>query len=364
MLQMVSIDLDALAWGRILTSSGNAPDEVRDQMMRHDPRFATFYGAYINEIAEFHLQNAFLEEETEDKLFKMFAHVSLTRDPRATRDMVHKEVWANLPPDPQITAWEEERATLKGGRYRIQGHENAEKIRELTARIRARAAQREEAMVREWREHYFYDKPTWDIERQARGEFEEEEEYADPEIKLDIPERARLAEIWCNQPDDLSQEQLVGLRIEAIDLMVALCDKRETVRRNCIRKRTEIEPAIKQESPKPEPFPLLLGLTQCPDSIGDENLSQEERTFNYCRATVRNDHFDDQHLEQRERAARRGDGMRCLHPRCKDIEFQGLDHFRHHVQVVHRVSLRTADQVETRRQKKVKHRQMARRKQK
>jgi len=82
--------------------------------MRHDPRFATFYGAYINEIAEFHLQNAFLEEETEDKLFKMFAHVSLTRDPRATRDMVPKEIWDNLPPDPGIAAWEKRTGEPEG----------------------------------------------------------------------------------------------------------------------------------------------------------------------------------------------------------------------------------------------------------
>lgn len=68
------------------TSTGNAPDAVRDQMLRHDPRFATFYDAYINEIAQLHLQNAFLEEEMEDLLFKMFAHVSLTRNLRATRE--------------------------------------------------------------------------------------------------------------------------------------------------------------------------------------------------------------------------------------------------------------------------------------
>jgi hypothetical protein len=51
--------------------------------------------------------------------------------------------------------------------------------------------------------------------------------------------------------------------------------------------------------------------------------------------TVRNDYFDDQHLEERERAVRRGDGIRCLHPGCKDIKFHDLDYFRNHVEVVH-----------------------------
>lgn len=72
--------------GAANAANGNAPDAVRDQMLRHDPRFATFYDAYINEIAQLHLQNAFLEEEMEDLLFKMFAHVSLTRNLRATRE--------------------------------------------------------------------------------------------------------------------------------------------------------------------------------------------------------------------------------------------------------------------------------------
>ena len=34
-------------------------------MMRQDPRFMTFQSAYLNENANFDLQNAFLEEEKE-----------------------------------------------------------------------------------------------------------------------------------------------------------------------------------------------------------------------------------------------------------------------------------------------------------
>lgn len=89
---------------------------------------------------------------------------------------------------------------------------------------------------------------------------------------------------------------------EAIDLMVALCDKRETVRRDRIWARPQIEPAIKQESPEPKPFPLLLNPNQCPDCIGDMRLSHEERAFKFCRLIVRNNHFDDLYLDQREKA--------------------------------------------------------------
>ena len=136
-------------------------------MMRRDPEFATFHGAYLNQRVEFDLQNTFLGEQTEDQLYKLFAHVSLTRDPRATRDMVPEEAWANLKPDPKIVELEQRRAALKGGTYQIQGLEEEEKIRQLTDTIRLKRAQRERQTVKEYREYYFYNRPTWDIERQA-----------------------------------------------------------------------------------------------------------------------------------------------------------------------------------------------------
>lgn len=60
-------------------------------------------------------------------MFRLFAHVSLTRDLRATADIVPEDVWANLPPDSKIVKLEEQRAELKQGNYRIDGHANEEK---------------------------------------------------------------------------------------------------------------------------------------------------------------------------------------------------------------------------------------------
>ncbi|KAM0271864.1 hypothetical protein ACHAQH_008964 [Verticillium albo-atrum] len=339
-------------------ANGNAPDVVRDQMMRHDPKFATFHGAYLNERVQFDLQNTFLEEETEDQLYRLFAHVSLTRDPRAKRDMVPAEVWANLPADPEIVKLEQRRTALKERTYRIQGRKHEAEIRQLTETIRTMRARREVKIVDQYRKHYFYNRPTWNIERQARGE--EEEEYTEPAIDLDIPERARLAEILCKQPKDLSETEIHQLRIEAIDTMVALCDRRETVKRDHIRNRPQTDIPIKQETSEPErdDFPLLMDPTQCPSCIGDQRLSCEQRTFKYCRPVVRNDHFDDHHLEERERAEQRGEPIRCDHPKCRNEKFQHLDHFRSHVHSVHGVPLRSSEQVEIRRRKKVKNRQM------
>lgn len=93
----------------------------------------------------------------------------------------------------------------------------------------------------------------------------------------------------------------------AIELIVALCNKRETGKRRRLSPKLKVTP-MKEESPEFEvepnvdPFPLLLDVKQCPDCFRDERLTVEERTFRYCRLIVRDDHFDDYHLGERERA--------------------------------------------------------------
>lgn len=256
---------------------------VRDQMMRHDPKWATFNSAYINEKVKFHLQNVVLDEPTEDTLLAMLSHIGLMCDPRASKDMVPDEVWELLPPDPVIEALKEERARLKGDRYRIKGSEHERRIRELTKLIATKQQQLKTAVQRDYRKDYFYNRPTWDME--ADGE---EEEYFEPAVDLQIPERAQLTEILCNQPDNLSSAELLELRIQAAELMVILCGKRETARPGRIRRRAQAQAdvTLKEESSGPDPFPLLMDRKQCPRCIGDEALSQKERTFNYCRPAV------------------------------------------------------------------------------
>ncbi|KAL2263081.1 hypothetical protein VTK26DRAFT_8306 [Humicola hyalothermophila] len=244
-------------------------------MMRHDPKWATFNSAYINEKVGFHLQNAFLDEPTEDSLLAMLSHLGLTRDPRASKDMVPDEVWELIPPDPEIEALKAERARLKGGRYRVKGLENENKIRELTRLIATKEQQRKSAIRRDYRKHYFYNRPTWDMDADRQ-----EEEYVEPAIDLQIPERAQLAEILSNQPDNLSPAELLELRIQAAELMVILCGKRETVKPDRIRRRVQVQADVtaKEKSPMSDPFPLLMDRNQCPYCIGDEMLSYKERT--------------------------------------------------------------------------------------
>ena len=72
--------------------------------------------------------------------------------------------------DLEIDALQQRSAELKGVYYLIQGRKHEEKIRQLTDKMRLKTAKLEKQTVKEWREYYLYNRLTWDIERQARGE--------------------------------------------------------------------------------------------------------------------------------------------------------------------------------------------------
>ena len=339
-----AVNLTSLISNMGTVVSGNASDAVRDQMMRHDPRWATFNGAYINEKVEFHLERVVAGEPTDDCLIDLFAHMSLTRDPDAGRDMVPDEVWQSLEPDPEILELEAQRDKLKNGRYRIRGTKHEDEVRQLTKTIRTKKAQRDKSIRQSYRQYYFYHRPTWDIEQQfAGGDRQVDEASSVPAIDLHIPERAQLANLLCQEADDLDFDRFLQRRIEAAELMVSLTGKRETAKRKRIVKtvQSSIPSPVADEAPEPDRFPLLMGKAQCPRCIGDETMSMEERTFAYCRPAVMNDHFDREHLATMEQMER-DDYIGCTHPKCKeaDIKLHTVDHFRNHVATVHGVALR------------------------
>ncbi|KJZ71087.1 hypothetical protein HIM_09506 [Hirsutella minnesotensis 3608] len=90
--------------------------------------------------------------------------------------MVPDEIWRDLPPDPEVMALEERREQLKKGRYRIRGSKHEEEIRQLTTMIRTKRAQREKALQRQYRQYYFYHRPTWEIERQLAEDSQGDDE--------------------------------------------------------------------------------------------------------------------------------------------------------------------------------------------
>jgi hypothetical protein len=126
------------------------------------------------------MQSAVLECPSADGVLRMLTHMSLMRDPRAPIH-VPDDVLAALPPDPDITALEQEREQLKAGAYRIQGTDVEAEVRRLIAVIGSARSRRRNIISEEYRADYFRRRPIEDIERQNSGQ--QEEEYIEPVVE-------------------------------------------------------------------------------------------------------------------------------------------------------------------------------------
>ncbi|KAL8745629.1 MAG: hypothetical protein Q9190_002260 [Brigantiaea leucoxantha] len=345
------------------TASGKAPNAVRDQMMRHDN------GAYINE-------NAYRNEPTEDTLIAMLSHVHVMRDPRASSDTVPKEIWDQLEPDPEVLELEEQRKRLKGDRYHYHDNENKGKIQQIGQKIRTLRSRRAKVILEQYRKVYFENRPTWDTEQQDGSNNDEldmddfdddfDDDFHGPDIHLDIPERAELAQSVCKPPEDLSDDELTQRRIRFKEYMVAPTSKQETVRRDGVAPRAapEVEvtdsprsssndtdaiptntsiakPAVDDAAMLGDPFPRRMHKFQCTECIGDGQLFYEHRTFSFTRASSRNDHFDRRHLPTLTQRLAQGH-LQCTHPKCTNrvSNFRSMEQYVEHQLRVHHVKLR------------------------
>jgi hypothetical protein len=195
----------------------------------------------------------------------MLTHMSLMRDPRAPVH-VPDDVLAALPPDPDITALKQQREQLKARAYRVQGTDVKAEVRRLTAAIGGARSRRRNIISKEYRADYFRRRPTEDIERQNSGQ--EEEEYIEPAVKHQIPQRRQLADLICTRVTDITPQDAVKRRIQTADLMQALCSCREVASRYRLRVAPVALPLqsnFKEKSPKVRPlapvFPLVCGKT-------------------------------------------------------------------------------------------------------
>ena len=317
---------------------GAATNAVRDQVMRHNPNSALHNAAYINEKVKFDVQSAFLERPSKHGLLRALTHMSLTRDPRAPKSVadVPEAVFEALPADPEIVELEERRELLKDGAYQIRGTSVEDEVRSLTAEIHKRKVKRQSIIFEEFRAEYFRLRPKEDIEKQSRGEAEEQ--YVEPVVQHQIAERTELADLICSFSTDLTLQEIPQRRVRAINLMTALCYKREVPRRCPLRVTPPKETPTKQESPAPEPFPLVCMKTQCPFCIGDEAKTYEKRISTFCRPSKMMDHVERIHL----RGVSTDQTIPCPHPVCKScgLVLNNLMHFKNHVQTVHGISLR------------------------
>lgn len=310
--------------------------------MRHDPNSGVFNAAYLNKKVRFDVQAAFLERPSTDGLTRAFTHMSLTADPRAPKD-VPDEIIKALPPDPDIVDLEREREELKCSLQNRYGAVKKAKGKtpdwdthqDLIRQVGNARKKRYEEIKKQYRRDYFFYIHNEEMMRQQQKIVTDE--YVEPVVQHQLPERTRLQEIICDFSEDLTIEETVSRRVRAIDLIVALCSRREDPRPK--QRLTQVSLVlVKEESPEVEPFPLVCAKTQCPICIGNERLTFKERTFSYSRASDMARHVERAHLRDLPVNQR----IDCRHPMCKasGLVLDSIMHFKNHVATVHGVTLR------------------------
>lgn len=336
--------------------------------MRHNSK-SDIFQAYVNERVTVDVQAAFLERSSKKALIRVFAHMSLTCDPRALIN-VNAEMLNNLPPDNELRRLMRIRKqlvsdirTAHGTVIKARGTKLFDRYEHIKGQIFSRKARRRRELGRSQRRAYFRNVGTKEIERQLNNSMDEVE-YIEPTVQHEILERRRLVELLCDFRTDLVEEQIVQRRVEIITNMIALCRQSEPQSRkkrvlNLARnlqqtahlssswKGAVLSHSLHHTSLEPEPemarklidlFPLKCREAQCPFCIGDTTKTLAERLYVYSRPSKMMDHVERIHFSY----VSPKEPLPCCHPTCSErrLILDDLQHYKNHVAKVHGIVLR------------------------
>lgn len=322
------------------TNEGATTAAVRDQVLRHNPQTGVFCGSYLNEKVRFIVQDAVLDQPTDAGLLRAFTHMSLTCDPRAPVN-VPDEILKTLPPDLEIATLEAERVELSleiKAQYtfitRAAGTDIGIEYLKLQRKIASLEKTRLKEIKKEYRRDYFYRIHNETMKRQL--EKLSPEEYVEPIIQHQLPERTQLQEIMCDLSKDGSTYGIVARRIHAINIMIALSCRQEPPRLK-VHPIDSHQRYPSEATEVPEPFPLVCKKTQCIICIGNERLPYDHRMKTFTRTSKMMTHVE-RHLEE----VARNNQYCCDHPVCKSegVILENIIHFKNHVERVHGIRLR------------------------
>jgi len=297
----------------------------------------------LNARVRFDIQSAVMERPSVDGLIRAFTHMSIICDPRAPKD-VPQHIKDALPRDPKIFELEKERKTLYVNMrsqyqflYKGAETEMGKRYQRLVRKINSTTKKWEEVIKKEYRRQYFYRIHNEELQRQLNRV--ETEEYVEPVIHHQLLERTQLQEVICHFPKNLSPEDVVQRRIRVIDLMVALCSRREapkgpkprSVSSSNASSRgddSEASPPTSSESPPdPEPFPLICEKTPCFFFCNGKTFSRPAKMMDHVESHLRRE---------------LGETVACRHPVCEaaGLVLENVKLFKLHVQTVHGIKLR------------------------
>lgn len=292
------------------------------------------------------MQAAFLGRPSADALFKSLTHVGRDIDPRAPQavaDLTND----SLKTHPLIVELRQRRDALSKATRELYGtlkiaRAAGSKEYELYAQATSDLEKHKKTLKREKREetrlNFFNTIETEDSRRQlALSAVGLSEEEWKPEPVKHSLERKRVAELLCQHRSELTPQEKLQYRIDAIKALLDLCRVPEpTVKRKVIRDRDWGILPTPESCPEPtvkfEPGPVKITNRQClfcACKTGVYTL--------FCRPRKAREHVKNQHLS----FFGQDESIPCPDPYCRlsGIMLFGHEHFKNHVFMVHGASL-------------------------
>ena len=133
---------------------------------------------------------------------------------------------------------------------------------------------------------------------------------------------------------EASRAEHLARRIEFVENLTALCDRKEARR----KARDPVAPQQEEENPTARLNPDECGPKQCFFCLCDESRSYERRVREYARPAKMMDHVENDHLG----AFAPDDEIACPHPSCatNGVILCGVGTLKNHFQRRHGVVLR------------------------
>ena len=316
--------------------------------MRHNPEAAIFQ-KYFNPKLNFSVQAAMLKRLSDEILFKVISHMSLTRDPAAPVK-TPKNYIDSLPQDENLCTLEKEREELaiylkvEFGAIKYADRDELAEYKKLCTAIKAAKVKRTtEANINYYK---LYHKTIQKAEIKQQGKDFKDTPYVEPVINHQLQERRTVQGIMCNtakKPDGSDGREQ---RVLAVGALLALCRRRED--RPGRRPASDSDKGIidwkmkapnsnmeVDDKPTEDPFPMLLNPRQCPVCIGNEQLSTQQRTRTWY--TIWN-MWD--HAEKHFQGFPSCKPYICRHPKCDGRLLSDITHFKNHCALDHNSQLR------------------------
>jgi Protein of unknown function (DUF3435) len=305
-------------------------------------RSQIFEQYYLSQRVKRDVQAAFLGRPTQDALIQAVGAMSLSRDPRAPKELTPEQLSA-VNHHPRVVELLHARNDLSreirllyGMIKKAKGTEIYLKHKKVSLELSSEISHQKTLLLKEVRKEFFRTIDTQEVERQLTGStsISSESKYTGTgTINYTFEERCKVAEMLFTQNEDLAEPD-VALRVRAVTSLVALCKLREEPRRRKQPPSQKWAICDVEDIPEPDLFPLMCTGTQCLFCLGDEHLSYSARTFSFCRIDALRRHVQVAHLRYLAAEA----AVPCPHPACHEI-LQDTQHFKNHAATVHNIFL-------------------------